>query len=154
VTQGTNGTVGIIDRGTRLAYDPAGLSTGIDVFTYTISDGHGGIDTATVQVEVATDATGPVVGGPLVSVTRLARTGTVRLVVSWLASDPESGIASSLLQVKRDGAAAWTTVALADPTTTRATLVVPAGHTYQFQVGTTNGIGVSSGFRIGALITV
>jgi N-acetylmuramoyl-L-alanine amidase len=154
VTQGSNGTVGIIDRGTRLTYDPAGLSTGIDVFTYTISDGHGGSDTATAQVEVATDATGPVVGAPLVTVTHLARTGTVRLVVSWLASDPESGIASSLLQVKRDGAAAWTTVALADPTTTRAILVVPAGHTYQFQVRATSGIGVTSAFRIGALITV
>jgi large repetitive protein len=53
VTQGSQGTVAIEAGGLSLTYDPAGQTTGLDVFTYTISDGHGGFDTATVRVEVA-----------------------------------------------------------------------------------------------------
>jgi large repetitive protein len=154
VTQGSHGTVAIIDRGTRLTYDPAGTTTGIDVFQYTISDGHGGTDTGTVQVTVGTDATGPVVAAPVVTATSLTRAGTTRLVVTWVASDPESGIASSLLQLKRDGAATWTTVSLTDPTATRMTMLAATGHTYQFQVRATNGIGMTSTFKIGALVSV
>jgi large repetitive protein len=154
VTQGSHGTVAIIDRGTRLTYDPAGTTTGIDVFQYTLSDGHGGTDTGTVQVTVGTDASGPIVGVPEVSATRLTRAGTTRLVVSWVAYDPESGIASSLLQLKRDGAATWTTVSLTDPTATRTTMLVATGHTYQFQVRATNGIGITSSFNSGALVSV
>ena len=131
-----------------------GTTTGIDVFQYTISDGHGGTDTGTVQVTVGTDATGPVVAAPVVTATSLTRTGTTRLVVTWVASDPESGIASSLLQLKRDGAATWTTVSLTDPTATRMTMLVATGHTYQFQVRATNGIGMTSTFKIGALVSV
>jgi hypothetical protein len=78
----------------------------------------------------------------------------MRLVVTWIAFDPESGIASSLLQLKRDGAAAWTTVAIVRPNTTRTTLLVASGHTYQFQVRATNGIGMASAFKIGALVSV
>jgi hypothetical protein len=52
VTQGSRGAVAIEGGGLSLTYDPAGQTTGLDVFTYTISDGHGGFDTATVQVEV------------------------------------------------------------------------------------------------------
>ena len=53
VTQGAHGAVAIVTGGTSLTYDPAGQTTGADAFTYTISDGHGGTDTATVQVLVA-----------------------------------------------------------------------------------------------------
>jgi hypothetical protein len=53
VTQGSHGAVAIEAGGLSLTYDPAGQTTGLDVFTYTIDDGHGGFDTATVQVDVA-----------------------------------------------------------------------------------------------------
>ena len=53
VTQGSHGAVAIGAGGLSLTYDPAGQTTGSDVFTYTVSDGHGGFDTATVFVEVA-----------------------------------------------------------------------------------------------------
>jgi|GEM_PF-4063406 len=52
VTQGTHGTVAIILAGTRVTYTPAGGYWGPDSFTYTVSDGRGGIDTATVTVKV------------------------------------------------------------------------------------------------------
>jgi hypothetical protein len=80
---------------------------------------------------------------------RPTRIGPIRLGVSWTASDAESGIASSQLQVRRDGGA-WSNVALAEPTATRATVYVPAGHTYQFRVRAANGAvpSLTSAYRV------
>ncbi len=52
VTQGANGAVAIGSGGLSVTYDPDRQTTGLDAFTYTISDGNGGFDTATVRVEV------------------------------------------------------------------------------------------------------
>ena len=52
VTQGTNGTVAITGGGTGVSYTPNANFFGTDIFTYTISDGNGGTDTATVNVTV------------------------------------------------------------------------------------------------------
>ena len=48
VTQGTNGSV--VNNGTDVTYTPNASWSGIDTFTYTIADGKGGLDTATVTV--------------------------------------------------------------------------------------------------------
>jgi len=50
VTQGTHGSVA--NNGGSASYTPAHDFFGTDSFTYTISDGHGGSDTATVHVTV------------------------------------------------------------------------------------------------------
>ncbi len=52
VTQGTNGSVAITGGGTGLTYTPNANYCGPDSFTYTISDGNGGTDTATVSISV------------------------------------------------------------------------------------------------------
>lgn len=52
VTDGANGTVAIELDGT-VSYTPANGFSGDDSFTYTVSDGNGGFDTASVQVSVA-----------------------------------------------------------------------------------------------------
>lgn len=57
VTQGAHGSV--VNNGTSVSYAPAAHYTGSDSFTYTISDGRGGSDTATVNVTV-TDTEPPV----------------------------------------------------------------------------------------------
>jgi hypothetical protein len=51
VTQGTNGAVAIIDD-YHVAYSPDPGFNGIDNFTYNVSDGRGGTDTANVKVTV------------------------------------------------------------------------------------------------------
>jgi hypothetical protein len=51
VTQGTNGDVEIIDD-QHVGYSPDQGFNGIDSFTYTVSDGRGGTDTANVRVTV------------------------------------------------------------------------------------------------------
>lgn len=51
-TNGSKGAVVIGGAGRRLSYQPNRGATGADSFTYTISDGHGGTDTATVLVTI------------------------------------------------------------------------------------------------------
>lgn len=51
VTQGTNGSV--TNNGNSVSYAPNPDFNGSDTFTYTVSDGNGGFDTATVNVSVA-----------------------------------------------------------------------------------------------------
>ncbi|HEX3145653.1 MAG TPA: Ig-like domain-containing protein, partial [Pyrinomonadaceae bacterium] len=52
VTQGAHGLVAITGGGSGLTYTPATDYSGTDTFTYTISDGHGGSDTASVNVTI------------------------------------------------------------------------------------------------------
>ena len=52
VTDPPHGTTAIIDGGARVSYEPDAGYSGLDSFTYTIIDGNGGTDTATVNVDV------------------------------------------------------------------------------------------------------
>jgi parallel beta-helix repeat protein/VCBS repeat-containing protein len=61
VTQGTHGAVTITNSGTRVTYEPDKNYYGTDTFTYTISDGNGGIDTAIVTVLVTNVNDEPVI---------------------------------------------------------------------------------------------
>ena len=62
-TNGAHGVVTITGGGTGLTYDPNQLYVGTDVFTYTVSDGHGGTDPATVLLTVVKDTVKPVATG-------------------------------------------------------------------------------------------
>ena len=52
-TDGTNGSVSIAGDGSSVTYTPTAGASGEDWFLYTISDGNGGSDTASVTVDVA-----------------------------------------------------------------------------------------------------
>jgi hypothetical protein len=52
ITQGAHGTVAVGVADANVTYTPAAAYLGPDSFTYTISDGHGGSDTATINVTV------------------------------------------------------------------------------------------------------
>jgi uncharacterized repeat protein (TIGR01451 family) len=59
-TNASNGTVAITAGGTGVSYTPNANFFGSDSFTYTISDGYGGTDTATVNVTVTNVNDAPV----------------------------------------------------------------------------------------------
>ena len=61
VTQGAHGAVS--NNGTSVSYSPAPNYFGPDSFTYTVSDGHGGLDTAAVSVSVQNVNDAPVAAG-------------------------------------------------------------------------------------------
>ncbi|TNC74607.1 Ig-like domain-containing protein [Rubellimicrobium roseum] len=61
VTQGANGAVAVNANGT-LTYTPKANFFGTDSFTYTVSDGQGGTDTASVSVTVSPVNDAPVAG--------------------------------------------------------------------------------------------
>ena len=63
VTQGTHGTVAITNGGANVSYTPNANFFGNDSFTYTVNDGHGGSDTATVSVTVTNVDDAPVATG-------------------------------------------------------------------------------------------
>jgi VCBS repeat-containing protein len=58
VTQGTHGSVTINENGT-LTYAPDTDYYGLDSFAYTVSDGNGGVDTATVNLTVTEEEEAP-----------------------------------------------------------------------------------------------
>jgi DNA/RNA endonuclease G (NUC1) len=62
VTQGARGSVAITGGGTGVSYTPAANFFGSDSFTYTIGDGQGNSDTATVNVTVNNVNDAPVAG--------------------------------------------------------------------------------------------
>jgi hypothetical protein len=80
VTQGANGTVTL----NPVTYTPAANYNGADSFTYTISDGNGGTDTATVNVTVGAANDAPVANDDTATV---AEDGSVSVPV--LANDTD-----------------------------------------------------------------
>lgn len=87
VTQGANGSVST--NGTTVTYTPAADYNGSDSFTYTVSDGNGGTDTATVNVTVNAVNDAPVANDNSGSVAEDAAVGTAVAAVS--ATDADTG---------------------------------------------------------------
>jgi hypothetical protein len=139
VTNGAHGTVAITGGGAGLTYDPAQLYFGSDVFTYTISDGHGGTATATVLLTVVKDTTAPTVTGPAEAFfAQTVGSTTTRARISWSGSDPGgTGIASYQLQLSVNGGA-FATMALASPTSTTFDRTLTDGASYRFRLRATD----------------
>jgi hypothetical protein len=141
VTQGGHGAVAITGGGTGLTYQATGTATGIDVFTYTISDGHGGTDKASVQVNVVKDTS-----APKATITGIAKSSvagkpsSIRLTVTWTLSDTGTGVRSQQLQ-RRTGTGSWVNVTLSSASTRKAAFILPRHHTYSFRVRATDRAG-------------
>ena len=84
VTQGTNGSV--VNNGTSVIYNHNGSETALDSFSYTISDGKGGTDTASVSITVTPVNDPPVAVNDNASV---SSGGSVVVGVLANDSDPE-----------------------------------------------------------------
>ena len=119
-TNGAHGVVTITGGGTGLTYDPNQLYVGTDVFTYTVSDGHGGTDTATVLLTVVKDTVKPVATGADRGVLRPDRRHDPRR--SSGSPGPGSDAGTGRRQVPAPGQASdggsWSTVSLPSATST------------------------------------
>ena len=82
VTQGANGSV--TNNGTSVTYNHNGSQTTSDAFSYTISDGKGGTDTATVTISVTFTNSPPIAQNDAITV---AEGGLI--VVAALANDSD-----------------------------------------------------------------
>ncbi len=103
-----HGTVALTDGG--ITYRPDSGFSGTDTFPYSIADGHGGTDSATVTVEVHADATPPVVRAGVIEIAgSTIGTSTVQLRYRWQATDTPSGVESQVVQ-RRLGTAAFQVV--------------------------------------------
>ncbi|HEX3131883.1 MAG TPA: Ig-like domain-containing protein [Thermoanaerobaculia bacterium] len=85
VTQGAHGAVAI--AGSNVTYTPASNYNGADAFTYTISDGNGGSDTATVAMTVTASNDALTANDDTATV---AEDGSVTVNVLANDTDPES----------------------------------------------------------------
>ena len=82
VSSGSNGFTSIVDN--QIVYTPAANFNGIDSFSYEISDGNGGTDTATVTVNVA-----PVNDLPLAKNDTVTTNSDTGLSINVLANDSD-----------------------------------------------------------------
>ena len=152
-TNGTHGTVTITGGGTGLTYNPTGIYKGTDTFKYTVSDGNGGTDQATVVVTVAEDVVKPVTVSPTQSFyyqTVARRTTKVR--VAWSATDTGgTGVKSYKLQVSVNGGKYATITS--STTRTSWTRALSTNKTYRFRVRATDKEGNTSYYAYGPTIT-
>ncbi len=145
VTKGGHGMVAITGGGSGLTYLPTGTTAGIDVFTYTISDGHGLTDTASVQINVVKDVTKPKVSVPTVSISHVKGRTTSVLTVRWAITETQSGVRSEVLQIKTNSGA-WTSISLPSSSARSRAVTVHIQRTIQFRVRATDKAGNASAY--------
>jgi len=140
-TNGAHGVVTITGGGTGLTYDPNQLYVGTDVFTYTVSDGHGGTDPATVLLTVVKDTVKPVATGPNEAFYgQTVGTSTTKQRIAWSGSDAGTGVAKFQLQAKVGGGS-WSTVSLPSATSISINRTHADGRAYQYRVRATDRAG-------------
>jgi hypothetical protein len=153
-TNGTHGAVAITGGGTGLTYDPVSRYHGTDVFTYTVSDGNGKTDTATVLVTIPKDTTKPIVVAPAQRFPgQTVATTTTKVRLGWSGSDPGSGIVKYQLQASVNGGT-FANVTLASATSTTIDRTLTTGATYRFRVRATDFEGNTSGYQYGPTFKV
>src|SRR3954447_1188317 len=141
VTQGANGAVAITGGGSAVSYDPTGLYSGPDSFSYTLSDGRGGTDTATVNVTVAADSTPPTTGSLIWNLPPQAiGATTVNVTLGWSGHDAGSGVAGYRVE-RRIGSGAWTRVATSQANARSVTTTLSLGTAYGYRVRATDAAG-------------
>ena len=137
-------TIGGTGGATTLSYDPMGCSTGTDTFTYTLTDGGGLTDTATVFVTINGPASRPFADGPrpgFVSGTTIGSTTPVRL--SWCGLTSGTSVKSYRIYQAKNGGSFKTLIKSTTSTSSTRSLDV-SPDAYQFRTKITDKKGHTS----------
>jgi len=121
VTQGSNGTV-VINGDNTATYTPGADFNGVDSFSYTISDGRGAIDTATVAVTVA-----PVNDLPAASAQSVSTDQDTPLAITLTGDDGDPEVVQALTFMV-DGGPSYGTLTGLNPSTGDVTYTPNAGY--------------------------
>ena len=133
ITLPLHGTVQSYYANTTLRYEPYLGYLGPDSLTYTVSDGNGGTDTATVSIDVTPDVTGPITVKPWARIwSDELGTSSVHTRLFWSAVDDMTSVTAYQLQMSVNGST-FSTVKLAKPLTARYVSDLRANKTYQFR---------------------
>ena len=127
--------------------------TGDDSFTYTISDGRGGSDEATVRVTIAADTAPPVIASADRALLRQVVGKLVDVRLSWAATDAATGVQTYRLQ-ERIGDGAWRSVSLPSALSRSATRSLVVGTMYRYRVSAIDRAGNASAWTNLAPITL
>ncbi len=140
VTQGSRGSV--TTDGTTVTYNPAGCNTGIDLFSYVMTDGITS-DTGTVAVTIARPASSPVTDIPQLGFRKGATMGsTIPMTLSWCGVVPSSASLRSYRIIQSTDAGSTFPGVISGATTSTASLRnLATNRTYAWKVRTadTNG---------------
>ena len=136
VREGSRGIVTITGGGTGLTFDPIGCTTGSDTFTYTLTDGGGQTDTATVLVTIAGPSAYPVADGPRPLFVSNSTIGSkVPVKLAWCGLTSGTTLRNYRLYQSANGGAFTTVISsTTTPSSTRSLSVSPTNYQFRARV--------------------
>ena len=124
------------------------------MFSYTVSDGHGGADSATVLLTVVKDTQKPAATSPVqVFYNGTSGATTANARIAWGGSDTGTGIASYTLQVSVNGGS-YSTITLSSAAATSSTRTLKVNSTYRLRVRATDKVGNVGSYAYGPTVKV
>ncbi|MFN4238818.1 MAG: beta strand repeat-containing protein, partial [Vogesella sp.] len=144
----TNGTVALVNG--KVVFTPAANFNGDATFTYTVSDGKGGTDTATVTVKVNPVADAPVVTATTVAVSEEGLAGGLADSTGNPSDTTNSKTATGTMSIVDPDGDAISSVVLVAPTTA----LTSAGQTVTWSGSNTNTLTATAGGQTVATITI
>ena len=144
----TNGTVALVNG--KVVFTPAANYNGDATFTYTVSDGKGGTDTATVTVKVNPVADAPVVTATTVAVSEEGLAGGLADNTGNPSDTSNSKTATGTMSIVDPDGDAISSVVLTAPTTA----LTSAGQTVSWSGNNTNTLTATAGGQTVATITI
>ncbi len=154
LTQGTKVSVSIAADGAGVRYNARACATGDDSFTYTVRDGEGRTDTATVSITIARPgqdglSSSPITDRPTVGfIADSTIDVTVPARLSWCGVTRRgSGVRSYIVQASGNAGATYPMTVISRSTARSIRRDLPVGPTFRWRARTTDTAGRTGSWR-------